>query len=133
MKRVFSLLFFIFFAFTVQSQGVLKMKAYSASAKFLNNDGSWDEWSDWKKTSVLIVLDNVNKRVTLYIDPKRTFDVINTEKETTSDGKQIWKMFSVDDKGDECYVVLQQPLDGENTQIFIQYSNYIFVYKVDTI
>lgn len=133
MKRLLSLLFIIFFSFTVQSQGVLKMKAFSASAMFLNNDGTWDDWSDWKKASVLFVLDNESKRITLYSDPKRVFDIIETEKETTSDGNQIWKMFSIDNKGDECYVVLQQSLDGENTQIYVQYSNYIFVYNVDVL
>ncbi len=124
-----SLILVLFCSSIMLSQEVNKLRAESVAIKFQNDDGTWKEWTDWKESDVLAVLDDANKRVTLYTEPKEVYDIINMEEETTEDGNNIFRMMCVDGSGVECNLRLQYG-ESNNLQLYIQYSNIIIAYNV---
>lgn len=55
MKK-FILLFLLAFSAVVASAQSLKFNAYELSYRYVDGDGEWSEWSDWEKTSILVII-----------------------------------------------------------------------------
>ena len=130
MKNSILIILFLFFSFSSFSQGVAKLRAESISIKFQNDNGSWKEWTDWKDTDVLAVMDEEGKMLTLYTEPKEVYDIIKMTQENSDAGRNILKMFCVDANGVECNIRLQHD-NGENLQLYIEYSNIIIAYNIN--
>ena len=132
MKKNIILSLFILISTLTFGQGISKLRAESMAVKFIDDDGSWKEWTDWLESDVLTVMDFDKQRITLYTEPKEIFDIVGHEDETNDDGDEIMRMFCVDNEGIDC--VLKLIYDSEfNLQLYIEYENMIVVYNVNTI
>ena len=131
MKHFYLLLVILFLPFTSQTQ-ILKLRSDSYAMKFANEDGTWKEWTEWMDTKVLSIIDSEKGRITVYLQPKMTFDIareISTEEDNES---ELLNMLCVDKDGKECIIQLIKEAE-EYFQLYIRYPETVIVYNVNPI
>lgn len=124
---------FILFAIanTVYGQ-VYKLKATSFSSRYQINEYSWSSWTEASESSVLIVFDQNNDRITIYSEETQVYDIAEYEgKETDGDGDDIYSYYCVDKNGLTCRVSWVQ-LNSQNgrMQFYVMYNDMNWLYNV---
>ena len=94
MKKIL-LIVLLFTCFMLQAE-VLKFKAYESAIK----EYSWQEWSDWKDTNLLVVFDAEKETVILYGNVIQDFDVIDAEE--IDENNDL--LTCIDEDGEMCYL-----------------------------
>lgn len=74
MKK-FILLFLLAFSAVVASAQSLKFNAYELSYRYVDGDGEWSEWSDWEKTSILVIINLDEDLITVYSQKMQKYNV----------------------------------------------------------
>ena len=105
-----------------------------------DSEGNWEDWSDFEDLSLLVILDNDKSRVTIYSEERQTYDIIDTDEETsdgTTDdsGDQSWSFTAIDQDGDECELkmMVRYSQEDQRQEIYIIYDDYAWVYKIITL
>lgn len=130
MKNItFSLILILIFSFAAVSQETRKFRTQSIAAKFLKEDGTWGEWSDWEDSNSLIVMNGEDQRITLYAEPNRIFDIVSTKEEMDEDGSRILRMMCIGQNQMEIMFRIITDKDF-NLQFYIHYNEAVFVYNV---
>ena len=94
MKKIL-LVVLLFTCFMLQAE-VLKFKAYESAIK----EYSWQEWSDWEDTNLLVVFDAEKETVILYGNVIHDFDVIDAEEIDENN----YLLTCIDEDGEMCYL-----------------------------
>lgn len=120
----------IMFTLCVKAQ-VYKYKTESISYKFKNYDGSWEDWSKWEETKVLVVINIDLMRISIYSKETQVYDIAEYEgKIIDSDGDENIVFYCIDSKGKTCRVKLLTIKNNQQRQIYINYSDVIFAYNI---
>ena len=133
MKNIFkifilSLILFLFYN-TCDAQ-VYKLRAYEFSYKTYSYYSGWSEWSDWSNCQILVVVDIDNYRIKIYSQSEQEYDIIETESEQTDyKGNKTTKMVAIDKDGSRCNVRIRTDVNL-NKQLYIDYSDMMWVYNV---
>ena len=101
MKKIYLfVLITMFFQLELSSQ-VLKFKAFNFATKVkeFNDDFDlvWQEWSEWKDNTSLVVFQTNLERIKVFTNKTQVFDIVATEE--VEEGK--FDFDCVDDKGEE--------------------------------
>ncbi|NHE58965.1 hypothetical protein [Cyclobacterium plantarum] len=126
----FVLFFSVFMTETSFGQ-VIKLKTTALAMKFKHDDNRWSDWSDWERTSVLIVADD--NRITVYSKEKQVYDIIENEgKKTDSDGDDVWSYFCINEDGARCRLRLikRNSRNGE-AQLYVDFNDMKWVYNIE--
>jgi len=130
MKKItLSLIIILLCSFSALSQESRKFRTQSVAAKFLDDDGTFGEWSDWEDSNLLIVLNVEDQQITIYGEPNRVFDIITTKEEIEDDGSRQLIMTCLGHNQMECGFRMVTDKDF-NLQFYIHYSEAIFAYNV---
>jgi hypothetical protein len=128
MKKLFIILLLLIGNNLYSQDKPYKVRANSFCEKHLEND-TWTEFSDWKDTNYLIVMDGNKKRVTIYTDPIQTYDIITNEGESLSDrGEKTQNYMCVDEYGVNCRMRIIDR--SQSINVIIDFSNLILCYNV---
>ena len=128
MKQILLLIILSLFALDAISQ-VKKFRATALTLRVLNDDGNWSEWNEWEEQNTLISFNLDNNRVTIFSDPRRTFDIISSKTTIDDDGDEVLTLECLGHNENEClFMVVVDPL--ENVQFYINYGEVMFAYNV---
>lgn len=107
--------------------------AIGFSSKTLNDNGEWNDWSEWQQSSATISLDTDKEKLVIDASKKFSYDIYDKKISTNSDreGSNILEYSCVDNDGLKCAFRLRNSLDG-SIQIYLDYSDVSFVYQVET-
>lgn len=109
---------------------IYKFQAQQFAYKYQYNDGSWADWSDWEKSSLLIVMNTDNDRIRIYSDSPQEYDVYNyQESYVDSDGWTTSTLNCVDADGTQCELRLRVSDDGD-AQLYVDYTDVMWVYNI---
>lgn len=129
MKKFYLLIFLIHFSFLSFGQEVKKYRTESVATKSLNDSGEWEEWTDWKNSDLLTIMDLTSRRITVYTDPKNAFDYVKLEKNTDNEEDVFLQFNCVDDFGTE--LGIRFFYDSENKiQLYIDYPDLLIAYNL---
>ncbi len=126
---VFTLLLFVSVFASHAYAEVLKLKAYSFSARSTDRYGNWSDWSDWSDCNILVVSDD-DSRVKIYSEETQEYDIISSEEEVSDNqGGKVIEFHCIDKDGLRCSLRLR--IDkNDNIQLYVDYDNLSFVYNV---
>lgn len=128
MKRI-ALIFSLFiFCGMSYANDVIKLQATAYSYKTTNNYGNWTDWSDWTECNILVVIKN--DRVNIYSNTPQEYDIYDSQ-DAISDGEggTVMTFKCVDKEGERCDIRIRI-LASESVQLYVDYSNFMFVYNV---
>ncbi|MFI3267284.1 MAG: hypothetical protein R3Y51_01070 [Rikenellaceae bacterium] len=113
---------------SVVAQSVMKFKTTDFAYK-VNEGNGWTEWSDWEESSILVVIDSNKDVITIYSEGTQEFDIYEYEgQEKSRDGGTIDTYNSVDADGVRCQIRLRDYDDS--SQLYVDYSNIMYVYNI---
>jgi hypothetical protein len=114
------------------AQSILKVRAYSTAEKHTYSDGSWSDWSSWKTANILIVIDGIKERITIYSATIQVYDILVNEGESYSDRGDKTQTYScVDENGTRCNIRFVKR--STTTQIYADFNNIILCYNIASI
>lgn len=126
---VFTLLLFASVFASHAYAEVLKLKAYSFSARSTDRYGNWSDWADWSDCNILVVIGE-DSRVKIYSKETQEYDVISSEEEVSDhQGGTVTEYHCIDKDGLRCSLRLRVEKDA-NIQLYVDYDNLSFVYNV---
>lgn len=131
MKKFFALTLLLFasvFASHAYAE-VLKLKAYSFSARSTDHYGNWSDWADWSDCNILVVIGE-DSRVKIYSKETQEYDIISSEEEVSDhQGGTVTEYHCIDKDGLRCSLRLRVE-KNDNIQLYVDYDNLSFVYNV---
>lgn len=131
MKKFFALTLLLFasvFASHAYAE-VLKLKAYSFSARSTDHYGNWSDWADWSDCNILVVTGE-DSRVKIYSKETQEYDIISSEEEVSDhQGGTVTEYHCIDKDGLRCSLRLRVE-KNDNIQLYVDYDNLSFVYNV---
>ena len=131
MKKFFALTLLLFasvFASHAYAE-VLKLKAYSFSARSTDHYGNWSDWADWSDCNILVVIGE-DSRVKIYSKENQEYDIISSEEEVSDhQGGTVTEYHCIDKDGLRCSLRLRVE-KNDNIQLYVDYDNLSFVYNV---
>jgi hypothetical protein len=116
---------------TLFGQSVVKLRANSFCEKHTVY-GQWTEFTSWKETNILIVIDGDKQRVTVYSAQTQTYDIITNDGLSLSEfGERTQNYTCIDENGVQCRMrVIER---SQSTNIIFDFANIIFCYNVHEI
>lgn len=127
------LLLIVFFAVSISTMGqVYKLRSTAFSSKYKINEYSWSEWSEWEKTSLLIVINMNDERFTIYSQKTQVYDIIEYDGESTNnDGDRTFSYLCANKDGLRCEVrlVRRDSMNGE-LQLYVDFNDMSWAYAV---
>lgn len=128
MKR-FLLMLVMVLGFTVADAQVQYYRTTGFAYKQMNY-GRWSNWSDWEDSDMLITINLSNDVVKIYSPTTQTYRILShTRNFTDTSGGQQMEFKFIDQDGDRGTMRLRIERNG-NSQLYIQFSNIIWVYNV---
>lgn len=130
MKKLFLIaLMIIGIAITANAQ-VQRYRSTAFACKTINAYGTWNDWTDWQSSNLLITIDLTNDVVKIYSQVTQTYYITEYLRNFTdnSGGKQIEFKF-IDQDQDRGHMRLRVETNG-NSQIYIEFANCMWVYNV---
>lgn len=125
MKKFFALTLLLFasvFASHAYAE-VLKLKAYSFSAR------STDRYGNWSDCNILVVIGE-DSRVKIHSKETQEYDIISSEEEVSDhQGGTVTEYHCIDRDGLRCSLRLRVE-KNDNIQLYVDYDNLSFVYNV---
>ncbi len=111
------------------SAEVYKFQATSLSSKYLISGGYWSEWSDWEYCRILVVFHT--DRINIYSNKTQEYDIYDSLGESyDNDGGTTTTFKCIDADGLRCDVRRRIQSDGE-WQLYVDYSDFMFVYNIE--
>ncbi|WP_140392810.1 hypothetical protein [Parabacteroides sp. An277] len=109
-----------------------RLKAFGISYKVKDSWGGWSDWTDWKACNIDISVNFNTHRILIF--SKETQDYAISEMLPTArydeNGKSV-VMRCVDDDGLICILRLRSQYHPDMIQLYIEYSDMIWVYNVE--
>ena len=112
------------------SAEIMKLKCTHFASRKLTSSNTWTDWTDWRSSSDIIVLNGEKNKITINGSKNEGYDIISSEQYTDEDGDEWISMDSVDDEGYRCDVQIRFAVDGE-IQLYVKYEALQWVYSVD--
>lgn len=102
----------------------------SYAYKTIDYYGNWNKWSSWNNCDVDIKFDTNADMIIIYSNKVQIYKITNyngTKQE--KDGSQQAYFSAIDYDGDKCTIRLRIETNG-NSQIYVEFSNVMWVYNV---
>ena len=131
MKRLLLLLIVSVFSVTTFSQ-VYKLDAYELSSRYLQDNGYWSNWENWKSCSVLVVINANTERVNIYSAKPQEYDIYRTyEQRSDGEGGTETDFDCVNADGLRCTMRIRTQRNGVR-QLYIYFSDFQWVYNIQS-
>ncbi len=129
MKK-FILLFLLAFSAVVASAQSLKFNAYELSYRYVDGDGEWSEWSDWEKTSILVIINLDEDLITVYSQKMQKYNVKEYVGENEDSDGNSMTFNCVNDDGVNCNIRIRAQKNGVR-QLYVDFEDFSWVYNLD--
>ena len=129
MKR-FLLMLVMVFTVTYVSAQIYSYRTTEFAFKTMNSYGSWNNWTDWESSDVLITINFNTDVVTIYSPKTQVYKITEFTRKFTdnSGGNQVEFRF-IDQDYDRGTMRLRIERNG-NSQLYVEFANVIWVYNV---
>lgn len=130
MKKYLILLLLSLFAYASFAD-TYKYRATNYAYKYKKDNGYWTNWSEWERSSLLIVISSDNDKIDIYSEKPQEYDIYDYGEGWKSDGQggQTLTMKCVNDDGLRCEVRLRQQSDGQ-WQLYVDFNDMMWVYSI---
>lgn len=133
MNSLRNLLLFVIFNFGIQktSAQVYEYKTSNLSVMDRNENGKWNNWSEFKKAEIIITLDVKKDRFILNSKDLQLYK-IDTYLEKVSDDEDDTLAFNcTDNTGEKCVIlIVTRKKQGNRKQFYINYNDLKMVYNI---
>ena len=133
MKRYF-LIFIMMLTLSFVSPNKCDAQVYwyktTSMAIKAKQNGYWSNWSDWQQCTIAICMNLDRSLITIYSNNTQYYKIVELGEAPYDDsGKQIL-FYAIDGDGDRCTVRLRVENATQNSQIYIDFSDVMWVYNV---
>ena len=133
MKRILLILTMLFSLSFAHAADVYIYKTTGFAMKSLRSNGYWGAWSDWEPSDMYISINFDTSIIKIFSPQTQTYKITEYVKSfTDSDGGEQVQYKFIDQDGDMGTMRLRIEKSG-NSQIYIEFSNIMWVYNVKRI
>jgi len=109
----------------------IRFKASSVSFTDKDDKGSWNEWSDFVKTNVLITVDAKKNLIVVNSAEVQSFKIKSYGEIQDDDEVNIVPFECVDNKFSKCTIfIITKKKENNRMQFYINYNEVKFVYNI---
>lgn len=109
----------------------IRFKASSVSFTDKDDKGSWNEWSDFVKTNVLITVDAKKNLIVVNSSEVQSFKIKSYGEIQDNDEVNIVPFECVDNKFSKCTIfIITKKKENNRMQFYINYNEVKFVYNI---
>lgn len=108
-----------------------RLRAYELSYKVENDWGGWSDWSDWSSCNIDISFNLDNSRILIFSKETQDYSISNFLGSKTDANGESQVMRCVDDDGLVCTIRLRTQYNPKGLQLYIEYSDMVWVYNVE--
>ncbi|MFN8326468.1 hypothetical protein [Flavobacterium sp.] len=109
----------------------IRFKASSVSFTDKDDKGSWNEWSDFVKTNVLITVDAKKNLIVVNSAEVQSFKIKSYGEIQDNDEVNIVPFECVDNKFSKCTIfIITKKKENNRMQFYINYNEVKFVYNI---
>jgi len=129
--KILIVLFIIGTGFQKAYSQPIRFKASSVSFTDKDEKGSWNEWSDFVKTNVLITVDAKKNLIVVNSAEVQSFKIKSYGEIQDNDEVNIVPFECVDDKFSKCTIfIITKKKENNRMQFYINYNEVKFVYNI---
>jgi hypothetical protein len=133
MKFIQLVAVFIFMGFSIQTSSAQPIRFITSSVSFTekDNNGNWNEWSDFVDAKVVITIDAKKNLISINSAEVQAFKIKAYGEITDTDEVNIVPFECVDNKFSKCQIfIITKKKEQNRMQIYINYAEVKFVYNV---
>ena len=132
MKSIQLLIVCLFLSFgSIASSQPIRFQTSSVSFTDKNDNGSWNEWSDFVDAKVLITLDPKKDLIMINSSEVQSFKIKAYGEITDNDEVNIVPFECVDNKFSKCNIlIITKKKENNRVQFYITYNEVKFVYNI---
>jgi hypothetical protein len=93
----------------------------------IKQESKWEDWSEPVKSSILIVIDFKDERITIYSKKKQVYDIIAYPGEKMIDKTSVFELECVNEDGDICTILNIRQENG-TTHLIVDKTDYQIIY-----
>lgn len=109
----------------------IRFQTSSVSFTDKNDNGQWNEWSDFVDAKVLITLDAKKDLITINSSEVQSFKIKAYGEITDNEEVNIVPMECVDNKFSKCNIlIITKKKENNRIQFYITYNEVKFVYNI---
>lgn len=109
----------------------LRFQATSVSFTDKNDNGTWNEWSDFVDAKVLITVDAKKDLITINSSEVQSFKIKAYGEITDNEDVNIVPFECVDNKFSKCNIlIITKKKENNRIQFYITYNEVKFVYNI---
>ena len=127
MKKLLLTLIFLLGFISVNAQ-TYRYKAQNFAYKYVNDNGYWTKWSDWKSCNILITIDTDDDIITIYSRTPQVYvitDYIRTYTDSSNGRQMEFKV--IDQDRDIGNVRIRIEANG-TSQLYVDFNDVSWVY-----
>ncbi len=129
--KILIVLFIIGTGFQKAYSQPIRFKASSVSFTDKDEKGSWNEWSDFVKTNVLITVDAKKNLIVVNSAEVQSFKIKSYGEIQDNDEVNIVPFECVDNKFSKCTIfIITKKKENNRMQFYINYNEVKFVYNI---
>lgn len=132
MKSIKYLFLVLFLSMNVAQAQQYRFKTTGFMVTQKLKSGKWDDWSKFKKSEMIVVLDAEKDRIVVYSEAIQLFNITKYyDKKETKEGNVV-SFLCIDNAGVECNVSIFTRKDKKNLkQLYIYYDYKVIAYNMD--
>lgn len=109
----------------------IRFKASSVSYTDKNDKGTWNEWSDFVKTNVLITVDAKKNLIVVNSSEVQSFKIKAYGEIQDNEETNIVPFECMDNKFSKCTLfIITKKKENNRMQLYINYNEVKFVYNI---
>ena len=129
--KILIVLFIIGTGFQKAYSQPIRFKASSVSFTDKDEKGSWNEWSDFVKTNVLITVDAKKNLIVVNSAEVQSFKIKSYGEIQDNDEVNIVPFECIDNKFSKCTIfIITKKKENNRMQFYINYNEVKFVYNI---
>jgi len=130
-KRI--LIFIIPFMMVFQAEGQsYKFMTTGFSVMERNSKGDWDQWSELKKSSIVITLNTDKNRIVVYSQEIQLYDILNYETKEENENDIIYPFTCKDSDGVPFTIsIITRKNQANRKQLYINQKDVIVMYNIE--
>ncbi len=105
-----------------------KFRSVEFAYTLCDADKNWQGWSEWEPSNLLIIVDQGAHTIAIYSDPTQNYQIHDTKNSVDNEQNNVCTFTCVDGDGARCHI--RFVMNDVGSQLYVDYSNAIYVYNV---
>lgn len=131
MKTLKYILFLFIFSFGIANAQQYRFKTTGYMVSQKDKKGKWGDFSKFKKSEMVVVLDTQKDRIVVYSEAIQLFNIMDYGEKKSTKTDDVVSFLCIDNLGVNCSLSIYTRKNKNNlNQLYIHYDDMVVVYNM---